>query len=415
VKIVLPLIILALAAAGFAGLKASKPRAEGVAAEERAWTVATQLVRPGRHRPELLLHGHVEPLRLARLSPALSADVLEVLVREGDTVEAGQVLLRLDRRDAELLLAQRQADVAEIEADIESERLRHENDLAALPREQELLVLSRREADRARDLAKKKVGPQSLLDDARSKVQRQSLTLLARRHAVREHQARMARLQARKQRAEALRDRAALDLERTLLRAPFDGRVALVAAAPGSRVGPNDVVIEIYDHRSLEVRVQIPSRYMAQVRAAHRSGELLRAEAVDEGRRIGAELVTLAGRVNRDSGGVEALFRLDEGADWLPLNRYLRLRLKLPEREGLVALPFEALYGSDRIYRVRDGRMQALKVERVGETRGDGGERLLLVRSGELRDGDRVVVTHLPNAMDGLLVKVVDSSGGQPR
>lgn len=84
----------------------------------------------------------------------------------------------------------------------------------------------------------------------------------------------------------------------------------------------------------------------------------------------------------------------------------LTLRVELPPEENVVALPFEALYGLDHIYRLADGRMAALTVERVGERREVEGQTRVLVRNPELVAGDRVITTQLPNAITGLKVTV---------
>ena len=71
----------------------------------------------------------------------------------------GDRLLALDDREIRLVLAQRDAEMAGFEADLEHEMLRHRNNLAALEHEKRLLALARREVERARDLAERKVGP----------------------------------------------------------------------------------------------------------------------------------------------------------------------------------------------------------------------------------------------------------------
>jgi hypothetical protein len=71
-------------------------------------------------------------------------------------------------------------------------------------------------------------------------------------------------------------------------------------------------------------------------------------------------------------------------------------------------LPFQALYGNDRIYRINDEqRLEALQIEQAGTIYEEGVE-MLLVRSDQLRDGDRIVSTHLPNAVQGLKVSVAE-------
>ena len=51
------------------------------------------------------------------------------------------------------------------------------------------------------------------------------------------------------------------------------------------------------------------------------------------------------------------------------------LELALPETGGLIALPHEALYGTDRIYTIDEqSRMRPQRVERVGEWRDPDGD-----------------------------------------
>ncbi len=53
----------------------------------------------------------------ATVTPLINAPVAQVLVRETQTVNAGDVLVRLDDSDAQLALAQAQADLARAQAD----------------------------------------------------------------------------------------------------------------------------------------------------------------------------------------------------------------------------------------------------------------------------------------------------------
>jgi hypothetical protein len=72
----------------------------------------------------------------------------------------------------------------------------------------------------------------------------------------------------------------------------------------------------------------------------------------------------------------------------------------------VLSLPFSALHGGERIYRVDDGRLTAVEVERVGEHR-VAGEPQVLLRAPTLPPGATVMITHLPNAIDGLAVEAL--------
>jgi multidrug efflux pump subunit AcrA (membrane-fusion protein) len=187
--------------------------------------------------------------------------------------------------------------------------------------------------------------------------------------------------------------------------APFDGRITRVEVAVGDRVRPGDSLVSLYDLEALEVRAQIPSRHLARVRGALSEGAELTAVATLDGRPLELRLDRLGGAAATASGGVDALFKLERTSALLTLGRTVALNLRLPREQGVVELPFEALYGLDRIYRLQGDRMQGVRVERVGERRSGPNSRVL-VRSADLQAGDRVVVTQLPNAMDGLRVQV---------
>ena len=181
-------------------------------------------------RPELTLFGQVESPRSANLTAALTADVVDVMVREGESVEKGQLLVKLDDRDGVLLLRQREAERAEIEAQIEIENQRDRNDKDALQRELRVLELARRAVQRASELAQAQVGSRSQLDTTRQDEEQRSMAVDARRTAL-EGIARASHSLQRATQKPKQEDRA-LDIERTGVRAPFTGPVYHIAVAP---------------------------------------------------------------------------------------------------------------------------------------------------------------------------------------
>ena len=179
--------------------------------------------------------------------------------------------------------------------------------------------------------------------------------------------------------------------------------------ATGDRVQPGGPLIGLYDTTKVEIRAQIPTRHLRQVRDTLAGGEHLRAEAEVDGQVISAELDRLSAEVVRGSGGVDGLFVVAEGNDWLQLGRTIELLLDLPQQANAVAVPLEAVYGTDIVYRLAEDRMHALKVERLGELFTPELGNRLLVRSPELESGDQIIVTQLPNAIDGLRVRVAET------
>lgn len=406
-KIVLPVVLVVIGVAGAAALFVTRTKAPPLKVEEQDWVVEVQPVKLESVAPVLPLYGRVETPRAAKLAAALSAEVRAVPVREGQSVTKDQLLVQLDDRDVRLTLASREADVAEMQAAVDSAQQTHTNDLTALEHEKALLSLTEKALQRTEDVAAKQLVAKSAVDDARKQVETQQLSVASRQLAVDSFPAQLAQLKARLSRAEAARDGARLDLARAHVTAPFAGRIAKVAVAPGDRVNVNSELVQLYDVQSLELRAQIPAPKVAALRQALAHNGRVEGSGISQGQTVKVVFDRLSGQVEQGSGGVDGLFRITAGRDELALGQFVDLTISLASLPRVAVLPAPALYGMNRVYVMRDGRMAAVEVQVMGERR-EAGRAQLLVQSNALREGDRVIVTHLPNAIDGLRVKTAE-------
>ncbi|OQW90910.1 MAG: hypothetical protein BWK79_18375 [Beggiatoa sp. IS2] len=402
--------MIAVGIAGFYHLK-TRPKSEPIKIEEQTWRVNVISVAPTTLAPTLTLYGRIESPRTATLrtppqSFSANGEVIEVAVLEGELVKKGQLLVRLDDRDGQLNLQQRESDLTDIESEIDNEKIRHANDVASITHEEELLKLAQRGVERAKKLVAQQVGAESTLDQAQQSVEQQMLSVNTRNMNIKSHRSRLAQLEAKLSRAVALRDMARLELERIKVTAPFTGVVTQVSVAVGDRVRSGDALLSLYDHSILEVRAQVPSRYQSLVVESLTTKYKLQGLSQIDKHPIRLQLERIAGQIDKDSGGIDALFRIVEGEDFLRLGQFLTLSLILPQQTNIVALPFEAVYETKRIYKLVEGRMKGLTIERVGERTLPDGKSQILVRSSELRATDQVIVTQLPNAVEGLKVQV---------
>lgn len=410
-RIVLPLLILLAAAIVFIYMSKTRPQTAPIAAGEKSWVVNTERVQPAAWSVMLTLYGKVESLWSSILTAGINADVLKVSVMEGDGVHKDEVLILLDDRDAHLLLQQNEADVAQARARISAQQVRHDSDLKILPRERKLLQLNRDEVTRLQDLARKKVSSQSALDNARQLVERQAINVAKLNQSIDEYAPKMAELESSLSRALALQGKAELELARATVKAPFNGHIARMLTAPGQRVRTGDPLLEVFDTDALVFRALIPQRYLAIINHAQQQGHELRVSGTLDGQPLTGKLLNLTAQVNQGSGGVEALFKIQGSVSQLQQGRLLQLKLKLPEQTELIALPHEAIYGTNQVYRVdQEHRLRLLKVERVGETTTGTGESRVLVRSPQLQPGEIILITQLPNAIEGLLVQTADQA-----
>ncbi len=387
----------------FVYLKSTAREQSAAEIKERIWRVEVQEVVPRTLTPALTLYGQVEtPKRLKAAAPAASI-VKDVVVKEGDRVTIHQLLVRLDERDFLPRLRQARAEVEELRALIASEDNRHQSDQQALRHEEELLALARAEVDRNKALQKRKLGAESALDRARQDAARQALTVTSRRYSIDDHHARLEQLKARLTRAEAQLQEAELEYERSSLRAPYDGIVASVAVTAGDRVKQSDILLEMYSLDDLEVRARIPAPYQEELLRARSEGTRLTGSAERGGGEIKLRLDRISGQAS--PSGVDGLFRLDQGAALLRTGQVLRFQLQRPPQHNAVAVPYQAVYAGNRIYKLVEGRMEGINVEPLGAY--FDGQEQLLVRSAALRAGDRIVITQLPNAISGLRAEAV--------
>ena len=404
-KILVPVLILSAGIGTFTVLRATRPEAPAVQIQERVWRVEVMEVQPRTLIPALTLYGRLESPNPFKAAASAASRIDRVMVREGERVSVGQPLVILDERDFLPRLDQARAEVRELDAQIRSEGIRQQSDMAALKQEKKLLQLSRQGVDRAQRLRKKDLGSDSALDEAEQSLATQALSLTSRELAIADHPARLSALEARLAKARARVKELELEFERSRLLAPFDGIVAEVEVAEGDQVDKNRVLLTLYDPGALEVRARIPTPFQEELDQVRKKGQTLSGEADIGGRRLELSLLRLAGEAS--PSGVDALFRFESRPDWLRPGQVIRFNIhRLPQPDA-VPVPFSALYRGNRVYRLEEGRMRGIGVETLGSFMDPSGKERQLVRAPELKTGDLLVTTHLPNAVDGLRAEAV--------
>ena len=402
-RFLLPIAIIAGAVYGFMHLKGSRPKAPAKPVTEQVWGVSSHQVSLRDIAPEVTLYGAVEASETVQLSSTVNAFVNKVSIGRGDRVSKGQQIIELDDRELRLTLAQRTASLADAKTLISTETNSHQTNQKALLIEQQLQAINQKNFDRQQQLVAKKVAPTSRLEDATRALQQQELSILNRKNTIANYPNRIARLKSQVTQNQILLEFAELDLERTKILAPFDGRVLSVDTATGNRVRNGDLVVKLYNTRSLEVRSQIPARYLPMMQTGN-SGAALAASISHQGKTYALKLDRLSAEASASQGGIDAFFSL-RGDQEIEVGRNLQVKVKLPTQTSVAALPPLAIYGQNRIYRIIDQRLEALSIMRVGDWTSPSGEQLTLVRSAELQSGDQVMTTQLPNAVTGLLVE----------
>lgn len=408
IKWILPPIVLAVAVMGFLQLKANKAEIPPRAAQERAWTVRAEVAEPRAISPQIELYAQVENPREVTLTAALAGDVNEVNIREGDRFSKGDLLIALDSRDIDLQVEQQEAQLSSLEAQLQSERLQYETDIELLQIEEEIVAIAQRSLRRQQDLATRSLGSQEQLDNAALNVQQRYLNLASRRQSIANHPNRVSQLEASISQARSQLESLKLDQSRAQLIAPFDGRASAVEIAQGDRMRGGEPLVRIYPDSELEIRAQLPLQVLPLLKSGDSDLTTISGRVFVDGQTLEVNLARLSAEVSKGNAGIDGLFRFNDSAAAPEPGRTLSLELDLPKLDQIIALPPVALYGTDRVYLIKESRMQAVKVEHVGNRSSETGEPKVLVRSSDIVSGDQIITTQLPNAVSGLLVEVTE-------
>jgi multidrug efflux pump subunit AcrA (membrane-fusion protein) len=374
--------------------------------EEKAWLVQTQQLVAGAKSPQLELYGRVESPYTATITSSITADIKSLDVKEGQHVTKAQQLILLDDIDVQLTLEDKLSNVAELEALIQSENNRYRNDIVSLKLEKSLVTLAEKKLAREEKTSKTNLTSQSSFDSQKQALQNQKLALNARKLSVTDHPARLAQLEARLSRNRALALQAQHDLQRATVVAPFDGIILNIMVSPGERVRPGEVLLETYATEQVELRALLPQKFVAIIKQSLANEIPLPAKVqTDAGGRV-VSLSRISGLITDGGHGVDALFVMNsEAVDELTIGETLEMILVLPPVENAFSLPVSSIYGSNRIYRVEDERLVAVKVEKLGSQYINDNQ-FVLVRSEKLKPGDEIITTQLPHAVSGLKVEV---------
>ncbi|HWN07228.1 MAG TPA: efflux RND transporter periplasmic adaptor subunit [Steroidobacteraceae bacterium] len=351
-------------------------------------TVATARAMPatGAGTSVLDATGYVTARRQATVSAKITGKVREVLIEEGQRVEAGDVLATLDDAEARVDVALRRAQLDAARAQLTEAEASSAN--------------AGREYRRQQEIAALKLTSASALDAARTESEASRARTSSQASAVRVAQE---SVQA-----------AEVQLDNTIVRAPFAGVVTVKAAQPGEMISPISAgggsirtgIGTIVDMDSLEIQVDVSESYINRVRPGQKVEAVLNAYP---DWRIPASVIAIVPTADRSKATVKVRIALGEKDARIVPEMGVRVAFleSKPEGGGRPAAPRGALVpaealrenaGKDILYQVRDGRAERRAVT-LGGSLGESRQVLAGVSVGDtvivdppegLKDGDAV-------------------------
>ena len=339
--------MVSLIAAGAAAAACSKPPAQRVVPIPVQLAPVTTIAAP----LTIEANGAVEPLQTVAIEAQVGGTLDTVAFNEGDDVEAGQVLFRLDARPFEAAL--RQAE-------------------AALARDQAQAQSAQRDAERYKALVEQDYVTKSQADQATATADAATATVQSDKAAV---------------------DNARLNLNYTTIRAPISGRTGRLLVRRGNLVkASGDPLVVINQLRPILVRFPVVQHDFPALQRRDALGNVPVSVVTADSGRVGevGKLAFLDNAVDSLTGTVIAKARFQNAADALWPGEYVRVSVQLNVQNGAVAVPTRALLaGQDGnyVYVVGDKRVAELRSVSLGRPVGE----MTTIAKG-LTPGEQVVV-----------------------
>ena len=371
-KIWLILLLLALSAGGLFAYKKSTH----FAAKETPTITVTTLeflasdiiqIHPQQLRQVLPISGELRAVNQATVKARVGGDVREVLIREGETVSAGQVLVKMDTREYQARLNQSQG---------------------ALVAAQGQLSIASKARDNNQTLVEKGFISKNAFDNAASQFD------IAK--------------------ANVDTAKGGLDVSRkalgdTVIKAPISGLVSSRSVQPGEKVSMDNNLLQIVDLKQMELVAPVPT------------GDILNV-AVGQDVQLSLEglATSVMGKVTRINPSTEAgsrsiliFIQVDNPKSELRVGMFGEAQLTLNKKTDVLTVPQSALQtdaGHTFVYAIESGKLQrrevTLGMRGNNDSSGSGANNNAVEILSGLDNGAQIVKANLGNLVNGANVQV---------
>ena len=324
--------------------------APGAARPVVAIPVAAEPARKGRVNVYINGLGLVTPLHTVTLKTRVDGQLMEVLYTEGQMVQKDQLLIQIDPRPYQVLIAQGEAQ---------------------LNKDQALLDNANTDLARYQKLWSQNAIPQQQLATQQSLVKQYEATIKA---------------------DQALIDASKLNLTYCRITAPITGRVGLRLIDPGNIVHASDNtgLVVIAQLQPISVIFPVAEDDLPAVQRGMRNGQQMPVEAWDRDitKRIASgTLVTIDNEIDQTTGTVKLRAQFENADNVLFPNQFINARLLAEQRTNITVVPLAAIQrnaDSSYVYLIQDDKKIAVRPVKVGAIENDVAEVLSGLDPGEL-------------------------------
>lgn len=422
-----PYIFLLIVIAGIAAAVAlvkNKPSVSHLDGGMPAKAVDVITVRSIQISPQVTAFGTVKPAVVLPSKAEVSGKIsyLHPQLRQGGSIQAGTVVVRIDPEDVQVSLHQSEADLRANQSALVQLNEEEKTTRRSLQLTQANLQVGEKELARIRDIWNKQLIARSAVDAEEQKV-------LQLRQSVTELQGQLNTYASRRDSIEAQIERASQQVKgqettlgRTEIRMPFDARIGEVAVEQGEYVSVGSALFESLAINRVEINAQLPTQRM-RVLVSALVGEAVNFQVADAARILdnlnlqavvrlvgGAPEALWQARVLRFSESVDPVRRTlgvvvavdDPYAKIIPGKRpplmkgmFTAVDIYAPSRAALV-IPRKALH-EGRVYIVNTEQRLEIRPVKVQYQQGN----LVVIEAG-LSDGELLIVNDLMPVIEGM-------------
>lgn len=336
---------------------------------KRGDAVAVVRATVGALDESLTALGTVTPLSTVTVRTRVDGPLMQVYFREGQLVQAGQVLALIDPQPFEVQGQSAQGQLAKDEAQLRSAQVDLERYRTLLTQE---------------SIAKQQVDAQEAL------VKQYTGAVAVDRAAL---------------------DTAKLQLGYTRVVAPISGRVGLRQVDVGNMVHAADAtgLVVITQVDPITIVFSVAQDQLPRVLGAVRRGETLPVEAWDrdEGKRLAiGTLLAVDNQIDTTTGTVKLKAQFDNKDGALFPNQFVNVKLRVAHWQNVLTVPAGVIQRGAPglyVYVVQDDNKVSLRTVTLGASDGD---RVIITRG--VNAGERVVSDGTDRLVDGAAVHVVD-------
>ncbi len=347
---------------------------------QRATAVQVAPVVRGAIAQSIVATGRLNAPARMDVGSDVSATVVEVTVREGDRVRAGQVLVRLQDSEARAAVQQAQGALSEARGRaVQQSTVTAPVANQAVVQAQAALHLAEREYQRAKELVAQGFYSQQKLDDARRALDTSHSALESARLQASANQAsgvEASLAASRTAQVQAALDAAQARLARLQVTAPVDAVVLNRMVEPGSLAQPGKALLSLAAQGQPRIDASVDEKHLRLLKLGMPAKALADAYV---GQAFDAQLSYIAPVVDPQRGTVDVRLDVPKPPSFLKPDMTVSVELLGGAHQDALVLPSVAVRDADRaepwVLVLRDGR--AVRVPVVLGLRGVGSVEIL--------------------------------------